>query len=204
MPECTRCGETNPAEFHVGKRTICKSCVSTQIKERKKTIPGLTRKIYFNQLATSKKAGRPPPAYTYEQLHDWITTNPNFPALHSAWVASGRQMDLIPSVDRLDNTQSYDLNNIQLVTWKQNHTNQGIQHRSGQYLHKASKGVRQLDLDGNFIMEHPSVACALRHVKGTHSQTNGKRQSISNITNVCNGIWPTAYKYKWEWVYSLS
>lgn len=52
-----------------------------------------------------------------------------------------------------------------------------------------SKSVIQLDLQGNFIKEWTSRILAAKSFGGT---------SQSNITNVCNGLRKTAYKFKWK------
>lgn len=56
--------------------------------------------------------------------------------------------------------------------------------------HKNCKAVRQLDLKGNEIAVHKSLALAGRSL--------GK--SYSGISNVCQGISKTAHGYKWEYV----
>lgn len=158
-----------------------------------RTVKGLLRRIYNNQKMTSKKMGRNPPTYSYEELHDWVTSQPNFQKLYDAWVNSDYKKELIPSIDRKDNYQSYTLSNIQLITFQENLKNQKNQNISEECLHTKSKGVRQLSLDGVVLQEFGSIANAMRAVVG-------ERKSVSNISNVCNGKWPTAYGYRWEWV----
>lgn len=111
--------------------------------------------------------------------------------LWCAWVNSGYDKWLSPSVDRKDNTQSYTLSNIQLGTWKENLNKQKQDNIEGIYLHSGSKAVDQLTLDGEYIRSYPSVAIAAREL-------NGRRVGVSNITAVCSGKWHSAYGYKWR------
>lgn len=130
------------------------------------------------------------PAYTEQQLLDWAIAQGLVP-LWETWRASGYDKWLSPSIDRRNNTQSYTLTNIRLVTWRENLENQKMDNIQGNYLHTGSKAVNQLTLDGVFIKSFPSVAIAAR-------ETNGRRTGVSNITAVCNGKWHSAYGYKWQ------
>lgn len=149
--------------------------------------------IYANQRMTSKKYGRSPPTYTKQELMDWFINQSVFQQLWDAWVASGYEKELSPSVDRKINTEGYTLNNIQLVTWKQNLINQKNQNKSGEYPHTDSKPVRQFTLEGDFVADHTSLSNAGRAVS-----ERGKGQS--NIAAVCNGKWLSAYGFKWKWL----
>lgn len=82
----------------------------------RRTVLGLAKSIYANQLITSRRAGRPLLTYTAEQLHDWLVAQPVFTSLYAAWIASGYDKELSPSVDQLRNHEGYSLGNIQLVT----------------------------------------------------------------------------------------
>jgi hypothetical protein len=170
------------------------SSTSEQVREYRRTVPGLITLIYANQKMTSKKAGRPPPSYTKEQFRQWITQQPNFDRLFQDWQNSGFEKDLSPSVDRLDNTVGYTLDNIQLITWRQNLLNQKRQNVSGAYLVWNSKAIRQLTLDGEVVAEYPSIRIALRAL-GRH-----RLHGASNIVAIANGKWKSAYGFKWEWV----
>lgn len=165
---------------------------STDTKNYRRTVPGLLTLIYANQRMTSKKAGRELPAYTKQQLKDWMLSQPNFQLLWNNWVESDFQKELSPSVDRKNNTRSYTLDNIQLVTWKQNLLNQKHQQKTGIYICKVAKAVEQLTLDGVYIQTFASLQMAARSL--------GKKGSPSNITGACEGRFNKAYGYKWRFV----
>lgn len=163
---------------------------SLEVKNYRRTIPGLLTLIYSNQKMTSKAYGRTPPTYSKDELRDWLLSQPHFKDVFDAWVASDYKKDLSPSIDRLDNTKGYSLTNIQLVTFRQNLLNQKRQNKDGTYLHAKSKAVQQWTKDGQFVVEYPSMQIALRAVGGASS---------SNIAAVANGVWKSAYGYDWRW-----
>lgn len=163
---------------------------SRKVQEYRRTIPGLVTLIYSNQKMTSRRYGRADPSYSKNELLSWLISQPHFKCLFNNWVASGYDRQLSPSIDRLNNTLGYSLQNIQLVTAGQNLKNQKAQNRDGTYPHAKSKAIRQLTKQGDFVGEHHSVMNALRAVGG---------KSASNISNVANGRWKSAYGYRWEW-----
>lgn len=192
MRTCCNCKLDKPqTDFHKGK-TRCKPCTAIYDRDKARTPEGLVRRVYNNQRMTTRKMGRALPAYTYEQLCLWLDAQPEFHILYHAWVAGGYAKDDSPSVDRKDNTIGYTLNNIQVVSWRQNLLNQKKQNLSGEYLHTGSKAINQLSLDGAFIAKFESIGIALRHIKGD-------RKGTSNVAAVADGKWQSAYGYKWEW-----
>lgn len=164
---------------------------SAQTKAYRRTPGGLITLIYANQKMTSTKAGRDLPTYTKQELLTWMQSQPNFKQIWDDWVSSEYQKELSPSVDRKDNTLSYTLDNIQLVTWRQNLLNQKHQQKTGVYICKVAKAVDQLSLDGTYIQTHPSLQMAARSL--------GKKSSPSNIAGTCAGKFMKAYGYKWQW-----
>ena len=85
----------------------------------------LTR-VWMSQRHVSEKRGHQPPAYTKQELGEWIKSQPNFQELFDKYIESGFDSWLKPSVDRLDDNKGYSFDNIQLITWKENH-DKGIQ-----------------------------------------------------------------------------
>ena len=200
---CTTCNEIkNLDHFSKGKvwkngtTGLCKPCGVKATQARQRTIPGLIKRIFHNQRMTTTKMGRPLPQYTEKELLEWALQN-GLEQLHHSWEASGYDKWLSPSIDRKDNTQSYTLDNIRLITWRENLDNQKAQNITGDYLHTGSKAVDQLSLEGAYLQTFPSIAIAMRTVAG-------HRKGVSNITSVCNGVWPTAYGFKWRWSEALS
>lgn len=195
---CTGCDQDKPIDqFSKGKlwakgtKGLCKPCNVKATQEKQRTLSGLIKKIYHNQRMTTGKMGRAAPEYTEADLLQWAMAH-GLQQLHATWEASNYDKWLSPSVDRRDNTKSYTLDNIQLLTWRENLDNQKAMNIAGTYLHTGSKAVDQFTLDEVFIKTFPSIACAMREVAG-------HRKGVTNITAVCEGKWPTAYGFKWRW-----
>lgn len=60
------------------------------------------------------------PLLPREEFYHWSLNNSPFLALHAAWLASGRDRRLSPSVDRLDVFSGYTLDNMQWITHSEN------------------------------------------------------------------------------------
>ena len=200
---CITCNEIkNLDHFSKGKlwkngtTGMCKPCAAKAIRAYQRTVSGLIKKIYNNQKMTTGKMGRPAPVYSKAELLQWALQH-GLETLHATWEASDYDKWLSPSIDRIDNTQSYTLDNIRLITWRENLDNQKAQNKSGEYLHPGSKAVDQLSLEGAYLQSFPSIAIAMRTVAG-------HRTGVTNISSVCNGVWPTAYGFKWRWAEALS
>lgn len=193
MKHCARCNVTKPkTDFSRGKST-CRPCTSLVTREYQRTSRGLVRKIYNNQLMTTNKMGRAAPSYSREELEEWMYAQ-GYAQLYAAWVASDYDKWLSPSIDRLDNTKSYALDNIRLITWRQNLDAQKAQNVSGEYLHTGSKEVMQYTLEGVYVTTHASLRTATRAL--------GVARGTSNISAVCDRKpkFRTAFGYVWRWV----
>lgn len=80
-------------------------------------------RIYRDQKSSCKKRRHRKPNYSVRQLLNWLLQQPNLIDLIEGWKASGFNKNLTLSADRLDNSKSYSLDNIQLTTWNQNRYN---------------------------------------------------------------------------------
>lgn len=113
--------------------------------------------------------------------------NPDFDRLFNDWVDSGYDKNKAPSPDRLNDYLPYSLNNLRLVTWKENNEKHYSDMRKG-INNKLSKRVHQLTMDGNVVNTYPSICFASR-------ATNG---NAGNIGTCCNGNRKNAGGFKWE------
>ncbi len=68
----------------------------------------------------AKQRRMDPPTITKEELRSFISNHPRWPELYKGWVESGFDRWHAPSIDRLDNAKNYSLDNIRLVTWREN------------------------------------------------------------------------------------
>jgi len=192
---CSKCNELTPLTwYYKDKRTFdglysaCKTCVHNHGYKFKKTKDGLVSKILGQQHTSSRYRGHAKPDYNIAELREWMYSQPHFDELYDNWVASGYKKDLIPSCDRLDDYKPYTLDNLQLITWKENNAKSHIDMRNG-LNNKQSKAVNQLDMDGSFIKRHYSQSSAFR--------LTGIRGG--NICSCCRGDRSHAGGFKWAY-----
>lgn len=163
---------------------------NSYMTEYRKTINGVILTIYGGQKGSSKKRGHLHPSYTKKELESWLLSQPLFYMLYNSWVSSGYDRYLKPSVDRKDNSIGYTLDNIQLMTWKENEDKGNIDMRLGKLTTRFSiKSVIQFSLSGCILNTFISVIDA--------SRQTGINQS--NISECCIGKKRrTAGGFKWK------
>ena len=150
-------------------------------------------RIYANQKVRSKSRSHSLPSYSKKQLHAWVINQHNFNELYNNWIMSGYDKYKTPSVDRKDDYKSYTLDNIRLITWKENDV-KGSKDRTNGINNKLSKAVSQYGLNGNFIEEYYSMNKAGRET--------GVNQG--GISNVCNNIEKTAGEFIWKYSVNIN
>lgn len=128
------------------------------------------------------------PNYTKLELLDWVKSNPNFNELFNKWALAGYTKDEKPSIDRLDDYKPYTLDNIQLMTWRENNT-KGHADRMNGNNRKQLRGVIKYSLNDVKLEEYYSIRYAAR--------VTGADQSC--ITRCCKGKQKTAGGYKWKY-----
>jgi len=125
--KCSKCGVVKPfSEFtknrskKLGYNSECKTCHTESTVAYYRTKVGVVTKIYNTQIFHSKKRNHQLPTYTKKELMEWLFDQELFNKLYYDWKSSGYEKKLVPSVDRLDDYVSYNLSNIQLMTWGEN------------------------------------------------------------------------------------
>lgn len=204
MKTCTDCNEALPlSNFHKKQRNKdgldirCKDCRNTRYN--KADPRRVFAKIYNSQVTHSVTRGHPAPAYTLDELKTWVDEQPNAHHLWETYVASGYDRGSKPSVDRIDDSKPYTLDNILLTSWKKNHQKGADSKRTGD-IQVGHKPVAAYSKDGKLHRKYGSINEALRDVGG----------SMWGITSVANGepvkdgrgklYTPRSYKgFVWKW-----
>lgn len=194
---CARCDNVkNLEDFpkaknkYLGYGHTCKSCVLIYGKEYAKSVNGVINYLYYGQRNSSNYRKMPMPNYSKLEFKEWLLKQANFQDLYNNWIKGNYAKDLKPSVDRINDYLPYSFDNIQLLTWKENHANSGKDKING-INNKQSKPVLQFDRDGNFLKEFYSAAQASR-VTGANNK---------NITFCCQNKpkYKTALGYIWKY-----
>lgn len=192
---CTKCGKEKPLnEFwntkaiKSGKASACSKCLKEHRQKYRRSMKGLVAAIYDGENGSSKRRSHPKPEYSQADLCEFIFNNPKFYELYDEWVASGYKKNKKPSIDRIDDSKHYSLDNIQLVTWRENNVKSHICMMNGEYDGKC-KAIIQYDLEGNFVEEYYSINSAERIINVNHT----------HIGDVCKGKRITAGGYKWKY-----
>ena len=160
-----------------------------EVKLYQKTRNGLTSCIYNCQKKNAISTGKDKPNYTMLELREWIFLQKNFENLYQAWVDSSFNKELRPSCDRKNDYIGYKLDNLELMTWKENRDKGARDCRNGTN-NKKNRKVYQLDLNRKIIAEHYSMNSA--------SRLTGA--GLGNIYSCCIGKYKSAGGFKWCFV----
>ncbi len=136
--KCTRCGEEKPLDLFVknrlqpnGREKHCKPCRNAYLRRYNvhytKTKFGFLMRAYRNMKSRVEGvqwrkshlySGKP--LLPKEQFYEWAITHPSFHELFAAWEVSGYARQYTPSVDRVDSSRGYELDNMEWVTHSEN------------------------------------------------------------------------------------
>jgi len=196
MKICTKCKiNKNKSEFKRnsaykgGYVRICKSCNLKDNNKWKLSKKGVITTIYNSQKESSKKRNHNPPMYILSELREWLFNDWIFNLLYDNWVNCGYLKDMKPSVDRLDDYKGYSLDNIQLMTWKENNRRSHVDRYKG-INNKTSKRVAQYNLNNSLISEYYSISEASRRTGCNNA----------HIGSCCKGKRNTTGGFKWAYV----
>jgi hypothetical protein len=189
---CRKCKTYKPLhEFnhsHVyrtgkGECRICLRQTKGVTKFRYKTdYNNFIKYIYSNLVGGCKYKNFPAPNFTLDDFTIWIK-NQNYDKLYLDWQQHRFDSYYKPSIDRKNSRENYTLNNMQLITWKENADKQSKEQKW-----KVGKPVYQLE-DGFVIAKYCSILEASRQTK----------IDASGIARVCKKEYAIAGNYGWSY-----
>ena len=151
--------------------------------------------ILYNRVKVSHNTRDLPEInYDKEDLVKWLYSN-NYRNMFRKWKRSGFETLSAPSLDRLDTTLGYDLNNLELVTWQVNQLRAYSDRMKGVgRMADGNEKVVQLTITGEFVKEYVSISDASRETKinrgNISSAVSGKNKTAGNY------IWVRSDEYK--------
>ena len=84
-------------------------------------------KVYSKQRVTQKNRGHGSLDYSRKELGLWVKKQPDYKILFKKWALKNYSSRIIPSCDRLDNSQGYSLSRLQLLSWEVHHKKSSIE-----------------------------------------------------------------------------
>lgn len=133
--------------------------VREQVRRRSRTVHGLIYQIYKMQILSSIQREHDKPKYSYKEFTDWFKSQKDFKHLYSEWVKSNYNKMKRPSSDRIDNSKGYSLDNIQLVTFRENLIN-ALHERKGKIYGLNGHPIYMMDCNKKILAYFCSVRFA--------------------------------------------
>lgn len=202
MKLCPKCGnEKSKSDFprdarnEDGLRRYCKSCAYEMTIKWNRSKEGVITRLWHKHNQRSKQRGMPPPDYDREWLRDYIMNHPDFDDIYNGYVASGYDVMMSPSIDRLNDYIGYTKDNIRLVTFAENMDHAWEAGRNREHENTGwAKGacgdhrpVVQFTMSGVYLNEFISVSEACR-------QTGSKD---SKVSHACSGKRKSHNGFQW-------
>ena len=208
-PSCDTAREVRADTLKAGI-PLCRSCANRarpkkDVSERFNrldhyhTIDGHITSLWNGQRKRSADKGWPEPAYTREELIEWVKSQENCQELYATWEANGYAKNSAPSIDRLDDYKPYSFDNIRLVDWETNNTKGMLSQIEGSNT-KNCKAVRQLTMDGQLVKEYFSIMNASRETGISDTKISAAAQGFTTRTKGVVKNVLSAGGYKWEYI----
>jgi hypothetical protein len=144
--QCKRCGVVKPIESFGkhpdcvgGRAAVCKACACLRLREHRKRTRNRSTRTYektpqgflmrtYRNMQSRVSGVQWKKAHLYaglsllprETFYEWARASPEFHRLYKAWIDSGFDRKLTPSVDRIDSSRGYEIDNMQWLTHSDN------------------------------------------------------------------------------------
>ena len=156
----------------LGVKYKCRACSKIDKDRWGKTKEGVIQTIWDSQKLSCKLRKMEQPKYTKDWFFDWCLSQEIFHTLFEAWEKSGYTKHLKPSVDRINNFETYLETNIRLMTWEENNLLGNLALKEGTSTFNYV-GVSQYTLDGVFIKDFLNTREAERELGITYQNIHG-------------------------------
>lgn len=118
----------NQEKINARQRFLRKQNGDIHTKRYERTKPGFLMRKYHHMRHRVEGRYHVPGAYMWagkellpkQEFYDWAMSNPSFHTLWDNWVASGYDIKLCPSVDRIDSSIGYTISNMRFITFHEN------------------------------------------------------------------------------------
>lgn len=166
-------------------------------QRRKREPQGWISTTYRNMRSRNRAKFGKELSFTRTEFESWLFQNyaEKFGVLFEAYAQSDCDKYLAPSIDRIDDYKSYELANLQLLTWAENDLKGTLSEKNkrqcGEMAKRVfSKPVAQYTLDGKLLNTFPSTREAGR-VLGVNPST---------VSTVCRGELRTHKGFVWKYI----
>lgn len=200
--KCSKCNLTKPVnEFYNDRRqnrapqtSNCKECCKRSVRRWLTSINGLLTALYSAQKNRCKKRKHNMPKYSLQEFKDWMNNHSEFNKLYINWVQSGFKRENRPSIDRINDYETYSFENIELTTWG-NHFSTCCEKQLRQEGRNQTEScpVIQFSLKGEKIKEFNSIRQASKFTKIEASLI--RRCLISRKTSTHDCLWMKTSEY---------
>jgi len=193
--QCVLCGEEkniDDYEYCGTSSNKCHNCRKEISKAYYRNPAHYLGRMYRNQKTNALKRGHNPPSYTYEEFKLWVLGQKNYAGIWRNYERSGYKRNLAPSIDRLDDYQSYAFGNIRLITCEENIRQYSEDQDSGANQKRSTPVIR--------------TNLKTREEKWFATQGYAGRQSDTHQANIhkcLSGERKTAGGYEWRYADEL-
>lgn len=125
-------------------------------REFRRTPKGVLTNLYHKMKERNKKNNRGELEFSLKDFHDKYLNNENFLKIYQNWVDSMYIAYEKPSIDRENPDEGYVIDNLQMMTWKENRRKGDIENSN-----RITTAIVMCDFDGTVIKEFESVKQAV-------------------------------------------